>query len=238
MTSMAHQCGTATNWSDSGSQYPSLPSYLALTSGSTQGISTDGNPADFPTVTADNIFRQVRTAGLTERSYEEDMPTNCAQTSAGLYAVRHNPQAYYAGGDDRADCNANNVPMGTTTSGNLSADLANNSLPAFSFLTPNLCNDMHDCTDPSTGDAWLSKWLPVMLSSQVYQAGRTAIFVTFDEESPVPNFEIAPSVVPGTAVTAPLNHYTLLRTTEEMLGIPNYLLNAASAPDLRGPLNL
>jgi phospholipase C len=224
-------------WSDAGAAYPSLPNYLALTSGSNQGISTDADPASLPTVTADNIFRQVRARGLTEKSYQEDMSSNCLTGTSGLYAVRHNPEAYYQGAGDRAACAANNVPLGTVTAGNLHNDLANNALPSFALITPNVCNDTHDCS-VGTGDKWLSSWLPAIVASPSYQGGRTAVFVVFDEDSPVPNFAVAPSVVPGTVAAGAYSHYSLLRTTEELLGIGTFLLNAAAAPSLRPSLRL
>jgi hypothetical protein len=237
MTQTAQKCASLTNWSDAGSQFPSLPSYLAMTSGSTQGVSTDNSPGSLPPITADNLFRQVRARGLTQKSYQEDMPSNCRLTNSGLYAVRHNPEVYYQGTGDRAACATNNVSLGTTTSGNLFNDLTNNTLPSFSLITPNVCNDTHDCSI-TTGDTWLSRWLPVILGSQSYQAGRTAVVVLYDEDTPVPNFVVAPSVIPGTVVTGAYSHYSLLRATEEMLGITNLLLNAGTAPSLRQPLNL
>jgi len=71
--------------------------------------------------------------------------------------------------------------MGTTTAGNFLSDLANDALPAFSFVTPNLCNDTHDCP-VATGDAWLQSWLAKILASPGYQAGTTVIFLTWDED--------------------------------------------------------
>jgi phospholipase C len=208
-----------------------------MTSGSTQGVTSDSNPSGLPPITADNIFRQVRASGQSQKSYMEDMPSNCRLSASGLYAERHNPEIYYQGAGDRTACATNNVPMGTTTSGNLAGDLANNTLPAFSFLTANVCNDMHDCSI-ATGDTWLSRWLPIILASQSYQAGRTAVFVLFDEDTPLPNFVVAPSVVTGTVVQGSYSHYSLLRSTEEMLGIGPKLLNAGNALSLRGPLNI
>lgn len=237
MTQMSQKCASLTSWTDAGSAFPSLPNYIALTSGSNQGVTSDSSPGSLPAITADNLFRQVRARGLTERSYQEDMPSNCRLTDSSPYAVRHNPGVYYQGTGDRAACATNNVSLGTTTSGNLFRDLANNTLPGFSLITPNVCNDMHDCSI-TTGDSWLSRWLPVILASQSYQAGRTAVVVLFDEDTPIPNIVVAPSVVPATVVTGAYNHYSLLRATEEMLGITNFLLNARTAPSLRQPLNL
>ena len=164
------------------------------------------------------------------------MSTNCQLGNSGQYMVRHNPEVYYQGTGDRAACAANNVPLGTPVSGNLQRDLANNTLPNFSLITPNICNDMHDC-NIATGDTWLSGWLPAILNSANYKAGRTAIAVVFDEDTPVPNFIVAPSVVPGTTAQGSYSHYSLLRSTEEMLGIAPMLLDAGNALSLRRALN-
>jgi len=237
MSTKATQCASVTTWSDAGTGLPSLPSYLAMTSGSTQGVTSDSSPSGLPPITADNIFRQVRTSGQSYKSYMEDMPSNCRLSASGLYAERHNPEIYYQGTGDRASCAVNNVPLGTVSAGQLAGDLANNTLPNFSVVVPNVCNDMHDCS-VATGDTWLSQWLPVILNSQSYRAGRTAIFVLFDEDTPVPNFVVAPSVVPGTVIQGNYSHYSLLRTTEEMLAIGLKLQNASTALSFRSPLRI
>jgi len=234
MTSLVAECGTATNYALVGS--PSLPNYIGATAGQTFAIADD-NPPNSHALTADNLFRQARTAGKTAKSYQESMPSNCRLSNSGQYAVRHNPEAYYAGAEDRTACQANNVPLGTTSSGSLVNDLANNTLPAFSFITPNLCNDTHDCSI-ATGDAWLSRWLPKILASQAYVSGGTVVFITYDEYTPVPNVVISPYTVAGTATSVAFNHYSLLRTTEELLGITPYLGNAATAQSMRGAFNL
>jgi hypothetical protein len=238
--SLAAQCGTDTQWADAGSAYQSLPNYIAATTGisdptALQPFAGDDAPSSSVSTTADNIFRQARAAGGTERSYEEGMSANCS-TSGTRYAARHNPAEYMWGGSDPQACLADDIPMGSVTSGNLINDLNNNTLPTFSFITPDLCNDMHDCS-VATGDAFLGQLVPQILASPAYQAGRTALFITWDEDTPVPNIVVAPSVVPGTVATTPVNHYGMLRATEEMLGLP--LLGAAStATSLSGVFNL
>jgi hypothetical protein len=228
--SLAAQCATATHFDNVGS--PSLPNYIGATSGSNQGIGDDNPPSSHP-LTVDNVFRQVRTAGGTERSYQESMTAPCQQSSAGEYAVKHNPAAYYLGpgNEDRTACQADDVPFSE-----FGSDLASGRLPTFSFITPNLCDDTHDC-GVSSGDQWLSHELPPILQSATYRQGSTAVFVIWDEYSPVPNIEIAPSVHPGTVVGQSFNDFALLRTTEEMLALPP-LAGAATAADLRGPFNL
>lgn len=233
-TALAHQCGTASSYATVGS--PSLPNYLGATSGNTHGINDDGDPAIHP-LNVQNLFGQVRASGRTEASYQEGMRGTCQLTSAGRYAVKHNPAAYYSSAGDRAACQVDDVPLGTTGSGLLRDALTSGSLPAFAFITPDLCNDTHDCP-VATGDAWLGSWLPMILASDVYRAGRTAVFVVWDEPTPMPNLIVAPSVRPGTVDPDGFDHYSLLRTTEELLGLDPRLGHAASAASMRPGLHL
>jgi phospholipase C len=149
--------------------------------------------------------------------------------------VKHNPATYYVGPGDREACLVDDVPMGTVDDGALHDDLANDTLPAFAFIVPNLCNDTHDCAVP-VGDDWLSAWMRALLDSDAYRAGHMAIFVVWDEPTPMPHIAIAPSIRPGTVVDGSTNHYALLRTTQEMLGLDTLLGNAADAPSMREPL--
>jgi phospholipase C len=233
-TKLASDCGVAARYEEVGS--PSLPNYIGATSGSAQGIHDDGSPPQHQ-LTVDNLFRQVRAAGKQARSYEEAMPSPCSSTASGRYAVKHNPAAYYRGADDRDACQRDDIPLGTVDSGAFADDLRSGSLPAFSFITPDLCNDTHDCS-VATGDKFLAQWLGAILDSPVYRAGRTAVFVVWDEDSPMPNLVISPSTKPGTSSDARVDHYALLRTTEELLGLDTFLGAAASAPSLRPLFNL
>ena len=123
--------------------------------------------------------------------------------------------------------------MGSATAGNFINALKRNTLPTYSLVAPNLCNDTHDsgCGVP-TGDQFLKTLLPQILSSQAYRSGKTAVFVVWDEDSYIPNIAIAPSVIPGATPSTAVDHYGLLRATEEMLGLP-LLGNAATAASLR-----
>ena len=236
-TSLAADCGLATDYH--AITHPSLPNYLAATGGSTFGITDDGSPSSHP-VSSSSIFAQVSASGRSWRSYEESMPSACSLSSSGTYAVKHNPAAYFTG--IRTDCAASDVPLGTTSAGALATDLDSGSLPAFSFVTPDLCNDMHDCS-VATGDAWLRSWMRPILSSDAYAAGGTAVVVTFDEDDSsgsnlVSTIVVAPSVHPGTRDGTAFNHYSLLRTTEEMLGLPTSLGAAATATSMRAAFHL
>jgi len=200
------------------------------------GITDDGSPSAHP-IASDNLFRQVRASGRLERSYEEDMPAPCALSSAGRYAIKHNPAAYYQGGTDREACRRDDVTLGTPTSGPLATGLASGHLPAFTFVTPNLCDDTHDCA-VAVGDAWLGRWMRVILNSPTYRDRRTAVFVIWDEPTPMPNLVISPTTPPGTRLGAPVDHYALRRTTEELLGLSQHLGAAATSRSLRRSFRL
>jgi hypothetical protein len=234
ITRLAARCGTATDYRTVGR--PSLPNYIGATSGDTHGIADDADPS-VHRLTGDNLFRQVRTSGRSEASYQEDMPATCAATASGRYAVKHNPAAYYQGGSDRDACRQDDVPLGTPAHGPFADGLASGRLPAFTFVTPNLCNDTHDCA-VATGDAWLGRWMDAILDSPTYRRGGTAVFVVWDEPSPMPNVVVSPTTPMGTRYGGTVDHYALLRTTEELLGIPDHLGAAASSPSLRQPFHL
>ncbi len=233
-TALAHRCGTATAYASVGS--PSMPNYIGATSGDTHGIHDDDPPAVHP-LTADNLFRQVRASGRQALSYQEAMPANCALDPKGNYASKHNPAAYYAGPEDRAACKTDNVALGTPTSGALADALDHDILPAFSFITPDLCNDTHNC-GVTTGDKWLQSWIPKLVASSAYRSGTTAIFVAWDEYTPMPSIVISPSTPTGSVSDSPVDHFSLLRTTEELLAIPDFLGRAAQAPSMRQAFRL
>jgi chitodextrinase len=223
--SLANQCGLATNYS--AITHPSLPNYIAATSGDYWGISDDNPPSSHP-LSVGSIYSQVKAAGKSWRDYEENAPGNCPLDSSYPYAVKHDPAPYYT--NIRTDCANWDVPMGTTSGGNFLNDLNNNSLPAFSFITPDLCNDTHDCA-VSTGDDWLASWLPKIFACSAYQSGSTAVFITWDEDDGSTSNHVATIVASaytpaGTRSSTAYNHYSLLRTTEQLLGINTYLAHA------------
>jgi len=224
LNSVARECGLATNYT--AVAHPSLPNYIALTSGSTQGITDDAGPASHP-LSVPSIFSQLGANNW--RALDESMPVNCDTADASPYAVRHNPAVYYT--NIASQCALQDVPLGTAP--DLSA--------AFTFITPNLCDDMHDCS-VSTGDTWLSHELPLILGSAPYLSGNTAVFITWDEDDTsagnhVATLVISPSTAVGATSSTAFDHYSLLRSTEAMLGLPP-LANAATAADLRSAFNL
>jgi len=233
-TALAHRCGLATNYH--AISHPSLPNYLAATGGTTAGVSDDGEPSVHP-LSGDSIFSQVDTGGLTGRGYVESMPTPCDTVTSGLYAARHNPAVYYIA--LRPACAIDDVPMGSIAGGALHVALQDNTLANFVFVTPNICDDAHSCP-VQHGDAWLSGFLSMVFASVTYRLGHLAVFVTFDEgnaDNHVPTIVAAPSVPSGTTSATYFDHYSLLRTAEELLGLPP-IHNASSANSMVAAFHL
>jgi hypothetical protein len=219
--SLAEKCGVATNFS--AEARPSLPNYIAMTSGSTQGVA-DNDPPSAHALDVPNIFAQL---GDDWRSLQDGMTTNCQLESSGDYAVKHNPAAYYT--NVREACNRLDVPM--TSEPDVSA--------RFTFITPSMCNSTHDC-GLGVGDKWLQTTITKILDSQAYRAGKTALFLTWDEgegDQHIATLVVSPSTQPGTKVATAHNHYSLLRTTEEMLGL-GLIGEAATAPSMRTAFGL
>jgi hypothetical protein len=224
INTLAGECGLATNYHNV--DHPSLPNYVGGTSGLSfeqlSRFTPDCNPSHKCSTSAPSIFSQVPSW----KAYEESMPTNCDRKNAGEYAVRHNPPPYYT---TLAECATKDVPYPQ-----LASDLAGGTLPAFSFVTPNLIDDMHDGTI-AQGDAWLQANLPTILSSSEYQSGTVALVVTWDEGEGgtanecatnttdvgchVATIVVSPSTAPGTQSATLFNHYSLLASTEQLLGV-------------------
>ena len=226
--------------------HPSLPNYLAATSGRDR----DGLPVlswldCSPSVACDTSAASIFGQGETWKAYQESMPSNCARSNSGEYAVRHNPPPYY---EKLPGCDSHDAPYAQ-----LATDLAANDVPAFSFITPNLIDDMHDGT-VAQGDAWLANHLPAILDSAAYRAGNMAIFITWDEGSgghPVENcaaktsdaschvatIVVSPSTRAGTTSGILFNHYSLLGTAEQLLGLP-LLGQASSYPTMTAAFHL
>jgi phospholipase C len=235
LTGLAHQCASDTKYASVSS--PSRPNYIGMTSGIVPA-GCAGSDADPPscTTTANNVFRQVISTGARAKSYVESMTSKCQIASSGSYATKHNPWPYYIGTNDRTWCGTYDIPLGSSTSGALVSDITNGALPRLAYVVPNLCNDTHNC-GVATGDAWLKTVIGKILAGPNYAAGDTAVIVTYDEYTSLPNVWISPSVKAGTVSATAINHYALLRTVEEMIGVP-LLGNAATAPSMRATFNL
>jgi phosphatidylinositol-3-phosphatase len=210
--------------------HPSLPNYFALTGGDTFGISSDCNTCY---VDAENIASQLVKAGKTWKAYMESMPEPCfAGDGLPDYSVNHDPFMYYD--NVRKDKNMCNQVVPFTQ---FSIDLQAGSLPDFVWITPNTCNDMHNC-EIASGDSWLKTWVPEILASPEWQ-NNGVLFITFDEgvsQSGCCSFAaggkiftlvISSLVKAGYVSNSSYDHYSLLRTVETAWDLP--LLGNAAA---------
>jgi phospholipase C len=249
---LAKSYALATNYY--GIEYPSLPNYIDITSGSNGGITTDcdtGPSSGGCETSQSTIFNLLEKAGLTWKAYEESMPSNCYTSDSGDYIVHHNPVPYET---SVSDCSKYDVPMGSTTSGNFYNDVKNGNLPNFSFLTPNGCDDMHgvsgSCSKSiSTGDTYLSNLIPLIQSGPQYSS--TIVIITWDTgdcSSPcnqtangggqVATIVVGPSsLVNYGKFNTFYNHYSTLATIEDIFGLGNLGRNDATATPMSAIVN-
>jgi hypothetical protein len=246
-TDVRDLCGSSSGYMDNLFTWDinSLSHYLALTSGSNcnsglgstgSGCVTDDNGPSSHQLTTESIFEHADSW----RAYQEDMPSNCDSgnpASGTAYYVKHNPPAYYT--RLASECATEDVGMPTvscpgtvggvcsTPTGAFADDLADDTLAQYSFVTPDIDNDMHDGS-VTEGDNWLHTYLPLILASPAYLRGGTAVYVLWDEEAgafangPIPNLFVSPFVQPQIA-TATMNHFAALRAMEDQLGLTTHL---------------
>ncbi|MHB8588877.1 MAG: alkaline phosphatase family protein [Candidatus Dormibacteraceae bacterium] len=202
VSQLAAQYAIATDYH--GVSHPSLPNYLALTSGTTWGIADDG----FHALPAGGLGTQLTNAGIDWRAYMEGMSKGCFN-SPYPYALKHNPFAYYG-----STCPPQVVPFTQFAS-----DLAGTA-PQFAWITPNLCHDGHDCSG-SVADAWLAQTVPEILNSNAWQ-DNGLLAITWDEGEDSANSVLTLIIRPNPTVhrsAKPYDHYSLLATIEDALGV-------------------
>lgn len=229
LTSLASRYAVADRYY--GVTHPSLPNYLALTGGDTFGITTDCT--DCP-IDAPNLVDQLAEHGKSWKAYLEGFPGNCFTGAwADGYAKKHNPFMYYTSIAKSPERCARQVPLSQ-----LQHDLAQDSVPDFVWITPNMCHSMHDCMTRE-GDEWLRVIVPQIRASRAW-ANQGVLFIVWDEGTSgagccgqlgggrVALFAISPLSKPGYRSTTPSNHYALLRTIEDAWSL-GHLRHAADA---------
>jgi hypothetical protein len=212
--------------------HPSLPNYLALVSGSTQGVKTNCTAC---TVDSRNLADEIEAAHRTWKTYAEGLPSRGFTGSrSGLYAKKHNPFLYFRNILTSERRRNRVVPLSE-----FDRDLAQGTLPDFSFVEPDLCHTAHDC-GLEYADRFLGYFLPPLLRSP--QLAEGVVFVTFDEGREadvagggghVPTLVLGPTVRPGSHSDEYLTHYSILRTIEDAWGLSR-LGASADAEPIRG----
>lgn len=217
--------------------HPSLPNYIALTSGGTQGIKSDCGRCD---VNADNLGAQLQKAKISWKVYAQGLPQACSDSPrTGDYAKKHVPFLYYKSVlNDPAAC-ANVVPFTQ-----FATDAAAGKLPTFVFITPDLAHDMHGVGEgeDNTGkkieraaDAFAGDLVKTLEASPAWKQD-TRLVITWDEggghqSGPtsccnglamgghIPTVVLGPQVKPGNDSTQ-YSHYSLLRSIETLYHLP------------------
>jgi phospholipase C len=200
---LAAKYAVATNYH--GVSHPSLPNYLALTSGSTWGIVDDG----WHPLPAGGLGAQLTAAGISWRAYMEGMSGSCTR-SAYPYALKHDPFPYYG-----AACPEQIVPYSL-----FDQDITG-TVPNFVWITPDLCHDGHDCST-QVADTWLSETVPKILATSAWKNGGL-LLITWDEGEDSANHVLTLAIHPGTLIhtsSRAYDHYSLLASVEDRLGLP------------------
>jgi hypothetical protein len=218
--------------------HPSLPNYLALTGGSTFGIHSDCT--DCRLASATSLADQLSAAHVSWTAYMEGLPRACyGGASAGEYAKKHDPFMYYRRiAADPAQCR-HVVPL-TRLAG---AERAG-SVARFTWITPDLCHDMHDCA-AGQGDAFLSRLVPPLLAAL---GRRGLLIITWDEGTTddgccrlaagghIATILAGPASRPGARLTTPTDQYSILQTIEDVLGLRRLRAAACACTPSLAPL--
>jgi phosphatidylinositol-3-phosphatase len=213
-----------------GVTHPSLPNYLALVSGSTQGITSDCTSC---VVSARSLADTLEAAGRTWKTYAEGLPgPGYLGPFHKRYAKKHNPFAYFRNIATAPERRANIVPLAQ-----LQRDERANRFPDFGLVVPDSCHSMHDCS-VAVGDAWLRRTVGPLLTLP-----NSVVFVLFDEGSSrdhggghTPALALGTAVGAGARYGKTTNHYGVLRTIEWAWGLP-LLGNSARALPVTGIWN-
>jgi hypothetical protein len=228
---LAQQYGYASNYF--GVSYPSLPNYIAMTSGSTHGVADDNSPSAHA-LEGPSVFGEAISKGRTAAVYADGMPSNCAAVNGGdAYAVKHNPWPYYA--SERDECQAHDQPVAS-----LDSAVTDGSLPNVGMVIPNMCHDAHDCP-LRVADDWIRSELTMILAGPDWKSGHLAIVITADTDDRKSDNRVLTVVIHPSqhahVVTQRLDHYSLSRLYSDVVNAPR-LNEAASAPSMSDAFDL
>lgn len=210
--------------------HPSQPNYIALAAGTTRGVRSNSP------VTLDyrHIGDLLEAKGMTWKTYAEDYPGNCfLGKEAGDYARKHVPFVSFR----NVQANAQRCRSRVVNANQLATDVRQGALPHYSMYVPNQRNDGHD-TDVAYADRWLSRTFGPLLQNPQFSQGLLLV-VTFDEADNEGTNHIytslwGPGVRAGSRSDARYDHYSLLRTIEEQLGLGTLGQNDDRATPITG----
>ncbi len=227
------QYASADNFADELPGLPSEPHYIWMEAGTNafadHTFQTDSSPsASNSTASTQHLVTQIEAAGLDWTAYVESVDLSaqpCPISGSGTYVPRHVPFLFFEDvsgsppSKTASRCAAHERPLASLTD-----DLAAGRVASYVFITPSLCHDMHGSSScPSgdkvqAGDAWLSGALPPLIAYVNAEGG--VIFIVWDEGTKLPFIAVGPGVKAGYRSPVALNHGSLLKTVEEILGLP------------------
>jgi len=202
--------------------------YIAMTSGALTSIPNSCLPNNKKCQTqVANITDEIIQSGRTWKMYAEDMPSPCYPTNTSKYTVRHNPFIFYSSIlNDKSLCESHVVPYSEFLK-----DIDNN-LPNISFVSPNICNDMHSCST-AVGDKWLSENVPKILNSKPFKSQNSLLIITWDEgfgiDNKVLTIFLGPAAKNNYKSNEAYTHYSILHTIEYLWGLNTLTKNDANA---------
>jgi len=227
--SLTSQYGLATRYY--GDAHPSLPNYLALTT----GLMETFDDGFLGTISDDNVVRELLKAGKTWKSYAESLPSfGYLGGDSGLYKRGHNPFTYLSDVQSDSAQAANIVPFTQ-----FATDLANNALPQYSFIAPNNLNNAHDGS-LGQADAWLQTNIAPLMASPAFQS-KGLLIITFDEGDQADinhgGGQVATLIISSTAKKGfqsqtLYQHESVLRLILRGSGVNTFPGMAAAAPDM------
>jgi hypothetical protein len=223
--------------------HPSEPNYIWLEAGDNLGVTNDNLPASNHQSTTSHLSTLLDAQGISWKAYAEGVSdSSCPLSNSGLYAAKHVPFVFF---DDVTNSNSSASPKcirHVRPYVELASDIATDSVARYNFITPDLCDDMHNSSGCSStdsvknGDTWLSRELPNILTSSAYRSGG-ALFITWDESEggdvPIGMIVVSP-FAKGNGYTSSIayTHSSTLRTMQEVFGVGPLLRDAANAKDL------
>lgn len=243
LNSLASAYGLATQYY--ADAHPSLPNYFMLTVGAGTSITGSAGDAYAGVVTQDNVVRALTAAGKTWKCYAESLPSvGYLGGDSGAYLQHHVPFVYFSDVQNSPAQASNVVPFAQ-----LAADMANNSLPDYAFIVPNVNDDAHNCPAGlstctsnqmlAAADQWLSTNISPLLTSTSFQ--NSLLIITFDEAEDtdtehggghVPAVIVSPVAKAGYQSTTLYQHESTLRLMMEGLGVTDLPGAAATAPQM------
>jgi hypothetical protein len=233
--------------------HPSEPNYVWLEAGSNncgdRTFKNDNDPTrSNSTSTTDHIVNYLGRVGKTWKSYQENLPGSCGITSSGQYAAKHNPFVFFQDvvgnySSPSASCLSHIVDYST-----LATDLANNNLADFIEISPNLCNDGHDCGNATVETFLQSSTIQALFNYVLTPSNHAVLIIDWDESeksNTLPMLVIAPpsTLVGSHNVTTQVDHSSFVRSMQRIFSIDpghidpttgqpfSWLRNASSAND-------